>query len=233
MKSYGQFCPVAKAAELVCERWTPLILRDLVQGATRFSELQRGVPVMSPTLLARRLRQLEVEGVVERRQVQSGRSWSYHLTPAGRELAPVVEALGVWGQRWTRRQLADGEVNLGLLVWALERSVRAAAFGEARTVVQLDFVDQPSGKRRWWFVNERGHVELCLEDPGFDVGLYIACTLRDLIYIVRGDLTLSRALSTGRLDLHGPSPLRAAFADWLNLNPLARIPSERRDAVPV
>jgi DNA-binding HxlR family transcriptional regulator len=233
MKSYGQFCPVAKAAELVCERWTPLILRDLVRGATRFSELQRGVPVMSPTLLARRLRQLEVEGVVERRQVQSGRSWSYHLTPAGRELAPVVEALGVWGQRWTRRQLADGEVNLGLLVWALERSVKAAAFGEARTVVQLDFVDQPSGKRRWWFVNERGHVELCLENPGFDVGLYIACTLRDMIYIVRGDLTLSRALSTGRLELHGPSLLRAAFADWLNLNPLAWIPSERRDAVPV
>jgi len=232
MKGYGQFCPVAKAAELFCERWTPLIVRDLVLGATRFSELQRGVPLMSPTLLSRRLRQLEDEGVIERRTLPSGRGWSYHLTCAGRELAPVVEALGVWGQRWTRRQLAEGEINLGLLVWALERSVKPTAFGEARTVVQLDLMDQPNAKRRWWFVNEAGHVELCLEDPGFEVGLYLACALRDMIYIVRGDLPLARAISAGSLEVHGPSALRAAFADWLNLSPLAAVRSERRDSAP-
>src|SRR5262245_63791734 len=112
MKSYGQFCPVAKAAELFCERWTALILRDLAWGATRFSELQRGVPLMSPTLLSRRLKQLEAEGIVERRADGKGGTPTYHLTDAGAEFVPVVEALGVWGQRWSRRQLAQGEIDL-------------------------------------------------------------------------------------------------------------------------
>src|SRR5215510_9953586 len=106
MKHYGQFCPVAKAAELFCEKWTPLILRDLAWGATRFSELQRGVPLMSPTLLSRRLKQLEAEGIIERRPAPS-RGATYHLTRAGLEFVPVIEALGVWGQRWSRRALAD------------------------------------------------------------------------------------------------------------------------------
>ena len=128
MRSYGQFCPVAKAAELFCERWTALILRDLAGGATRFSELQRGVPLASPTILSRRLKELETEGVVERRRSPSGGAWTYHLTPAGAEFAPIVEALGVWGQRWSRRDLAEHEVDLGLLVWAMEKSVRPDAF---------------------------------------------------------------------------------------------------------
>ena len=137
MKSYGQFCPVAKAAELFCERWTALILRDLAGGATRFSELQRGVPLASPTILSRRIRQLEAEGVVERRRSSSGRSWTYHLTPAGREFAPIVEALGIWGQRWSRRELAEHEIDLGLLVWAMEKSVRPEAFSGRRTIVAV------------------------------------------------------------------------------------------------
>ena len=125
MKSYGQFCPVAKAAELFCERWTPLILRDLATGVTRFSELRRGVPLASPTLLSRRLKQLEAEGIIERRRVSGTRHSSYHLTPAGAEFAPLVEALGVWGQRWARRELQKHEADLGLLIWALQRSVHA------------------------------------------------------------------------------------------------------------
>ena len=157
MKGYGQFCPVAKAAGLFCEKWTPLIVRDLAWGATRFSELQRGVPLMSPTLLSRRLKQLETEGIVERRSSGNARTSTYHLTPAGRDFIPVIEALGVWGQRWSRRQLAEGEIDLGLLIWALERSVDATAFGAGRTVVQLELTDQPAGKHFWWFLNyERG-----------------------------------------------------------------------------
>ena len=154
MKSYGQFCPVAKAAELFCERWTALIIRDLAWGATRFSELQRGAPLMSPTLLSRRLKQLEAEGILERRPACHGGGSTYHLTEAGREFVPVVEALGIWGQRWSRRQLAEGEVDLGLLVWALERSVDPDAFGPGRTVVRLELTDQPGNKRFWWFINE-------------------------------------------------------------------------------
>ena len=111
MKRYDQFCPVAKAAEVFCERW-PLVLRDLALGASCFSELQRGVPLASPSLLSRRLKQLEKEGIVERRKSASGRSWTYHLTNAGQDLAPIVISLGMWGQKWSRRELAKHEINL-------------------------------------------------------------------------------------------------------------------------
>jgi DNA-binding HxlR family transcriptional regulator len=227
MKSYGQFCPVAKAAELFCERWTPLIVRDLAAGATRFSELRRGVPLMSPTLLSRRLKQLEAEGVVERRGTARGRGSTYHLTEMGEEFIPLVEALGVWGQRWSRRQLAENEIDLGLLIWSLERSVDATAFGAGRTVVRLQFTDQPPGKDIWWFVNCDDACELCLEDPGFDVDLYLSCTLPDMIYLVRGDLTLARAIDTDRLEVIGSASARSRLLAWLNPSPLARIPTQR------
>jgi len=226
MKSYGQFCPVAKAAELFCERWTALIVRDLSTGPARFSELQRGVPLMSPTLLSRRLKQLEAEGIVERRPT-GGRSHAYGLTDAGQEFVPLVMALGVWGQRWARRQLAEHEVDLGLLIWSLERSVRGDAFGDGRSLVRLEFTDQPAAKQLWWFVHEGGSCELCLDDPGWEVDLYLACTLPDMIRIVRGDLGLDAALSDGRLDAHGSRRARRALRPWLNLSPLAAVPSER------
>ena len=225
MKSYGQFCPVAKAAEVFCERWTALIIRDLAAGASRFSELQRGVPLMSPTLLSRRLRQLQAEGIVERRP--GGRSASYHLTEAGAEFAPLVEALGIWGQRWARRQLAEHEIDLGLLIWSLERSVRPDAFGPRRAVVRLEFTDQPQAKKFWWFVNDAGTCQLCLQDPGWDVDLYLACSLVDMIRIVRGDIGLGAAQESGRLEVIGTSRSRRALRRWLNLSPLTRIASQR------
>lgn len=223
MKSYSQFCPVAKAAELFCERWTPLILRDLHWGSTRFSELQRGVPLMSPTLLSKRLKQLEAEGVIERRKPDKGRGWTYHLTPAGREFAPLVDALGVWGQRWSRRELEDREVDLGLLIWSLESRAQPSAFGDKRVVIRLDFTDQPTAMRRWWFVNESEQCEVCVEDPGFEVDLYLRASLRDMIRIVRGDIRLEYALKEGRLEAIGDRQVRRRFPGWLNLSPLAHI----------
>ncbi len=230
MKSYGQFCPVAKAAELFCERWTPLIVRDLATGAARFSELQRGVPLMSPTLLSRRLKQLEAEGVVERRRSVGGKSWTYHLTPAGREFVPLIEALGVWGQRWSRRQLAEGEIDLGLLIWGLERDADPDAFGPRRSVVRLELTDQTEAKSLWWFVNQDGRCELCLEDPGFEVDLYLACSLVTMIRVVRGDTSLQAAREGGMLEVIGSAKARRALAGWLNLSPLAAIRSQRADA---
>jgi DNA-binding HxlR family transcriptional regulator len=226
MKSYGQFCPVAKASEVFCERWTPLILRDLAGGATRFSQLQRGVPLASPTLLSRRLKELEAEGIVERRKSETGRSWTYHLTPAGREFAPIVEALGIWGQRWSRRELAEHEINLDLLLWAMEVSVHADAFGAGRTLVELELVDQPDHKRRWWFLNEDGRCEMCVKAPGFEVDLYLVATLPDMIYIWRGDLSLERALETTRLEAHGSTEARRALTRWLGVSTLAHIQSQ-------
>jgi DNA-binding HxlR family transcriptional regulator len=231
VKSYGQFCPVAKAAEVFCERWTPLILRDLALGATRFSELQRGVPLASPTLLSYRLKQLEKEGVVERRKAPSGASWTYHLTAAGAELASVVLSLGVWGQKWSRRELAKHEVDLGLLLWAIERGARADALG-ARSVIELTLTDQIEKKRHWWFLNESGRCELCLKPPDSKIDLFIEASLPDMIYVWRGDLPLAQALESGRLQVDGLSGMRTAFGNWLGISPLAHVRSERADAKP-
>ena len=128
MRSYGQFCPVAKAAELFCERWNALIIRDLAGGPRRFSELQKGVPLMSPSLLSQRLKQLAVEDVLERRPDREN-GFVYALTEAGREFVPLVSALGIWGQRWTRRELQEHEMIFGLLVWSIESSAQARCFG--------------------------------------------------------------------------------------------------------
>lgn len=231
MRSYGQFCPVAKAAELFCERWTALIIRDLAAGASRFSELHRGVPLISPTLLARRLRQLVDEGVVERQRDETGKTWRYRLSEAGQEFVPLVEALGVWGQRWTRRRLKEEEIDLGLAIWSLERSVEAAAFRGPSSLVRLELTDQPAHKRLWWFLNEGERCTLCVDDPGHGVDLYLACTLPDLIYLLRGDLTLQRARGEERLEVIGEAEAEAALAAWLNLGPLTEIASARNETV--
>ncbi|WP_343116724.1 helix-turn-helix domain-containing protein [Ostreiculturibacter nitratireducens] len=220
MRSYGQFCPVAKTAEVFCQRWTPLILRNITWGAHRFSEIQRGVPMMSPTLLSQRLKQLEKEGILERRK--DGRAVSYHLTLSGREFAPIIEAMGVWGQRWTRRELEAGEIDMDLLLWGIERGARADAFG-GRAVVRIEFTDQPAHKALWWFLNEDGRCQLCVDDPGGVTDLYLAATVTDFIRVYRGDITLRTALAEERLEAIGDHAAREALPDWLNLGTLSSI----------
>lgn len=233
MKGYGQFCPIAKAAELFCERWTALVIRNLGAGATRFSDIQRGVPLMSSSLLSRRLRQLEAEGILERRRSARGQSWTYHLTEAGREFLPLVAALGAWGERWTRRDLVADEMDLGLLIWGLEFTVDPDALGPGRRVLRLEFTDLPAHKRYAWFVCEEGSVELCVTDPGYDTDLFAAASLRDMIHLYRGDLVVRRALDEERLALDGPRALCQRFAAWLNKAPSAEPARPGRRVGPV
>lgn len=228
MKSYGQFCPVAKAAELFCERWNALIVRDLAAGPRRFSELQRGVPLMSPSLLSSRLKWLVDEGIVARQDVGEKRP-GYVLTEAGREFVPLVQALGIWGQRWTRRELKEHEIDIGLLVWSLESSTNPDAFGTGRCLIRLELTDQPKAKRLWWFLNQKGRCELCVDDPGGEVNLYLSTTLPDAIYLVRGDMALPEAIRTDRLEILGDDWATNAFAAWLNLGPVTEVPSRRHD----
>ncbi|MGD9885292.1 MAG: winged helix-turn-helix transcriptional regulator [Reyranella sp.] len=228
MRSYNQFCPVAKAAELFCERWTALIVRDLSAGDRRFSDLQRGVPLVSPTLLSQRLKQLEAEGIVSHRRA-GGRGSTYRLTKAGEEFVPIVMALGIWGQRWTRRALAEHEIDLGLLLWALEQGAHPECFGEERTIIEIELTDQPQHKRRWWFLNEDGHCELCLKQPDREAQIYVTVSLPDLIRIWRGDVSLSSAMASGRLDVQGSGRLRRVFRQWLGLSTLAHVKPARRD----
>ncbi|GGH41961.1 transcriptional regulator, HxlR family [Cribrihabitans marinus] len=224
MKSYGQFCPIAKAAEIFCERWTALVIRNLGAGAQRFSDIHRGVPHMSATLLTRRLRQLEAEGLVERKRSDTGKSWTYHLTDAGAEFLPLVGALGIWGQRWTRRELSEGELDLGLLIWGLEYSVDPMAFGPERHVLRLDVSDQPEHKRFYWYVCEGGRLDLCVSDPGGGTDLFLEATLADLIRVYRGDVPLAAAMEDGRITVDGAPKLMRRLARWFNFDTMARTP---------
>lgn len=223
-RGYGQFCPVAKAAELFCERWNALLFRELGAGATRFSELQRGVPLMSPSMLSRRLRELEREGVIECRVAGGARR--YHLTPSGEEFLPLVRLLGIWGRRWTRRQLRADEVDYRLLLWDMERNVNPRALGAGQVVVQLTFSDLPEGRAHWWFLNQ-STVQLCVKDPGFEVDLFLSTRVADLIHVWRGDISLARSLDNGHIKAHGPTSLVKKLGRWLNPGEFAAVPAAR------
>jgi DNA-binding MarR family transcriptional regulator len=175
------------------------------------------VPLMSRSMLSRRLQELEHEGIIERTPNETGRGCTYQLTPAGHAFLPIVEALGEWGRQWSRRDLAANEVDVSQLLWSMERSVRPDAFGDRRTVMQLEFTDQIGNRRRWWFVNETSEAQLCVKDPGFDIDLYLSVRLRDMIRIWRGDLSLAHAVDSGQLKINGPSELKRAVPAWLDV----------------
>jgi DNA-binding HxlR family transcriptional regulator len=226
MKGYGQFCPVAKGAEVFAERWTPLVLRELLCGSTHFSDLHRGVPLMSRSLLSLRLKQLEEIGVVERKQGEQGPQ--YHLTQAGREFAPIVRQLGEWGQRWFRPKFDRDDLDVNVLMWDMRRSIKADAFPSGRVSVQFDFSDLPASKRRWWLVSDGEEVDLCPTDPGFEVGLYVATDLRSMTRIFMGDLSMKAAVGAGQIELDGSRELRQHFERWLGLSAFADIEDARR-----
>ena len=226
MSGYGQFCPVAKAAEIVAERWTPLVLRELLCGSRRFSEVHRGVPLMSRTLLATRLEQLEDAGIVQSVARPRGRGREYRLTKAGEELRPLIERLGEWGQRWARAQIARDDLDPGLLMWDIHRRVNGEALPPERVVVRFDFRGVPATlrcPRAWWLVLERLDVDLCLKDPGFPVDVVVGADLRALTRVWMGDVRLAEAVRAGLVRLEGPPALVRAFPTWLRLSEFAAV----------
>ena len=227
MKSYGQFCPIAKAAEILTEKWTLLILRDLLGGSLHFNEIRKGVPLMSPTLLSKRLKSLERAGVVERRAVAGKGVSEYHLTAAGREAQPIVELFGIWGQRWVRNRLREDDLDVGLLMWAIMLDIQSAGAGghfpTGRTLVQFEFTDIAGPTRNWWLIVELGEVDLCIEDPGFDVDLYVITDLRTLTGAWMGDIPIMQAVRSGEIELHGSRQLARGFDKWMRLSPFAKV----------
>lgn len=227
-RGYGQFCPVAKAAEIVTERWTPLVLRELLMGSRRFNDLRRGVPLMSPSLLSQRLKALERAGVITRRT--DGAHPAYQLTPAGHELRPIIEMLGVWGQRWVRTGVgtADTDLDASLLMWDMRRGIEAPTLPN-RVVVRFDFPDAGPGKKAWWLVID-GAVDLCLTDPGYHVDLRVRTDVRTMTAVWMGDIAFGEAVRTGALTLEGPRTLQRQFPGWLKLSVFANVPRDRRPA---
>jgi DNA-binding HxlR family transcriptional regulator len=221
-KGYGQFCPVAKAAEIVAERWTPLVLRELIAGSRRFNELRRGVPLMSSALLSQRLKELEQAGVIERRAGE-GKVAEYHLSEAGLELRPIIEALGVWGARWTRSRLTSADYDPSLLMWDIRRNIHIARLPEGRrTVIEFNLHGAEPAFRRWWLVVAGGEVDLCLKDPGYDVNLLVSAGLKTMVEVWMGRQSMVEAARAGNLTFQGPPALVSSFRASLKLSPFAR-----------
>lgn len=224
MKGYGQFCPVAKASEVLAERWTLLVVRELLCGSHRFNEIQRGVPLMSRSLLAKRLRELERAGIVERRRGTTGRISEYHLTEAGEELRPIVMGLGEWGQRWARSDLSRDELDPRLAMWDMQRNIETGALPPHRVVIRFRFTDvDPKLPRVTWLILDGEDVDVCYRDPGYDVDLVVSGRLRVLIGAWMGDFPLTKALRDGDLRIEGPGNLIRAFPGWLRRSIFATV----------
>ncbi len=221
MHSYGQHCPVAKAMELLDERWTMLVVRELVEGSRHFGELRRGVPKMSPSLLSKRLRTLVRYGVVDRSE--EGNRVVYRLTPAGEELAPIVESIGRWGVRWVP-ELGDEDLDPHLLMWDVHRNVDLSAVPQGRTALQFSFPEIKGAGRHWWLVITDDSVDVCDVDPGHPVSATIETGLRTFASVWRGDRRWDDAVGAGDLVVHGPATIRRAVPRWLKLSSLASVP---------
>lgn len=225
-KGYGQFCPVAKAAEIFAERWTPLVLRELIVGSRRFNELRRGLPLMSSALLAQRLKELEQAGIVENRVGARG-SAEYHLTQAGQELRPIIEALGFWGARWMRSRLTSQDYDPSLLMWDIRRNIDVQQLPEERrTVIEINLRGAEPALRRWWLVVDSGEVDLCLKDPGFEVNLQLSADLRTMVEVWTGRQSMSEAMRAGTLAFEGSRMLTSSFCKCMKLSPFARAAGE-------
>src|SRR6516225_6102326 len=223
--SYNQFCPVAMAAEVLGTRWTLVLLRELIAGSTRFNDLRRGLPRISPALLSKRLKDLETAGVVTRCQVAGDPDlFEYQLTEVGRDLKPVIEAVGGWGQRWIETEVSLENLDPNLLMWDMRCNIDPNPMPQCRNVIQVIFTDLPAAQRNWWLIVEPEHeVDLCSVDPGFDVDLYLSTDLRTMTKIWMGYTTIDRAKREGRLNLTGSRQLETAIGHWLTLSPFAKV----------
>ena len=218
-RGYGQFCPVAKASEIVAERWTPLVLRELIAGSHRFNELRRGVPLMSSALLSQRLKELEHAGIIERRSVDG--VIEYHLSKAGEELQPVIDALGLWGARWTPSRLTRNDYDASLLMWDIRRRVDASQLPPSRTVVEFDLRGAERRYARWWLVASDRDVDLCLKDPGHEVNVRVDADVRALVDVWMGRQRMDDAIRAGTIAFQGPRPLVSSFRKSLGLSVFA------------
>jgi DNA-binding HxlR family transcriptional regulator/putative sterol carrier protein len=210
MKGYGSFCPVAKAAEILTERWTPLLLRELLLGSRHFNQLRRGIPQMSPTLLSKRLQTLEEAGLISRQSSNNGH-WAYHPTQAAREAWPLIDALGYWGHRWARSQLTPNELHAGRLMWNMRRSFDLKHV-PCDFVMYIEIAD--ARPKRWWFVVKKEDADLCWDDRGFEVDFSVYANLLTLAHIFMGELPLLRACELGKIKIEGPKHLVNCMRAW-------------------
>ena len=229
MKGYSQFCPVAKGAEIFNERWTPLIIREMMCGSKRFNEMKRGNPMMSPSLLSQRLKFLEEAGVVEKRQIK-GESAEYILTQAGRDLGEVVVRLGLWGIKWARSRLTEDDYDPNLVMWDIRRRIDVSGFPQRRIVISFMFQDMPSSRRSYWLIVDNGEVDLCVKYPGFDVDLSFVTTAKVMADIWMGYSTMKKEIRNKKMVLSGARALKSSYDDWFSYSVFSN-PQELADSL--
>lgn len=216
-RGYGQYCPLSLAAEVVCERWTLLVVSRLFLGCSRFNEIHKGLPRMSASLLSQRLAQLEEAGVIQRRKSDDGPGYAYHLTEAGRHLGPLVDGLTVWGQEWGR-DLTQFDLDPRFLLWSMHLRLDTARMPPGRTVLEFEFTGAPADCRRFWIINDDGDLDMCLSHPGFEIDVSLRSDLRVFVESWRGIRDLRSEIRAGRIKLKGPAKLKRQFPGWLLLH---------------
>lgn len=222
-KSYGQYCPLALATELLCQRWTVLVISRVVDGCHTFNEIHHGVPKISPGMLSTRLKELEHAGIIEQSKVD-GRPY-YALTPAGADLEPIIDAMAVWGQHWARDMETD-DLDPAFLAWSMHLRMDGDAMPPGRTVIEFRFSGKVTAIRRFWLIGTDGKTDMCLKHPGFDSDLIVRADIRRFIETWRGFRNLRQEIRSGRIRLDGPQALKRQFPKWLKLSSLA--PYQRR-----
>jgi DNA-binding HxlR family transcriptional regulator len=220
---HGQFCPIAKASEVLGERWMLLVVRELVSGATRYRDLQRGLGRISPSVLSARLRTLVDHGIVEKVDAAGAPGGAYRLTRAGVDLAPVLERIAVWGQRWVRSRMSRDELDVELIMVSVQRSLDATAFPRRHGVVAFRFTDVHKPEQRWWLLVDDGQAELCSQPPGRREDVTLVCQARTLAEVFTGVTTVARALRDGLLEAQGAPKLTRNVPRWLRASPLAAV----------
>lgn len=228
-KAYGQYCPLALAVELLGERWTLLVVSRLLDGCRRFNEIHRGVPRISATLLSTRLGQLEAAGLCERRALENGRGHEYRPTAACRELAPILDQLAAWGQRWAR-DMEAGDLDPAFLAWSMSRRLDPEAMPAGRTVIEFEFSGLPRELRRFWLVVTDGVVEMCLRHPGFEADVRVLAEIRRFVEAWRGFRSLEREIASGHVRVEGRRGSRRALPRWLLGSAFAAEPRSREGA---
>jgi DNA-binding HxlR family transcriptional regulator len=209
------------AAEIICSRWTVLVMRELLAGTTRFNDLRRGVPLMSPTLLSKRLKELIDAGVVTATKTAQSGVVEYKPTEAGEDLREIIMSLGVWGQRWVESSLSLKNLDPALLMWDMRRNLAAASFPNRKCTVKFTYPEMRVGRDSWWIVVEEGAVDLCTIDPGFEVDLYVRSALRNMTAVWMGITTLKAETAAGNIELMGDKALARSMQNWLGLSPFA------------
>lgn len=223
---YGQFCPIAKASEIIGEKWTILIIRELLMGASRFSDLQRGLGGISPTLLTRRLQDLEARGLLIRKKIQGGRGHEYVPTQCCRDLLPILLAIGDWGMQWARANLTSKDYDVELLMLYLRRSIQPERLPGSQSVIRFKFTDM-SEKADWWLVVTEGETDICDNDPGRDVDIYFTTTVKTMTDIWMGEDSYRKAMAEDRLSIIGPSALVNTVSSWLANSIFSELPPAR------